>query len=203
MYGAQNLIQTMQGYGIFDVILPFILIFTIVFAVLEKIKLLSKEDGRNRKYSSMIALVMSMSVIVQHVLGYGSRFFGGESVVTIINNALPQVSLLLVAIVMMLLTIGLWTGKRADGSKGAGAWFTLISAALVVIIFVASIGWWNAPYWLTGLLNSQVIALVIAILIFGLIIKWISSPEKKDKDKKKDNKAMENFKEFLGGDGDK
>ncbi|MFW5865559.1 MAG: hypothetical protein ACOCU6_00520, partial [Nanoarchaeota archaeon] len=133
------------------------------------------------------------------VLGYGSQFFGGKSVVLIINDALPQVGLLLVAIVMMLLTIGLWTGKSPDGSKGSGVWFTMISMAIVVIIFVASMGWWQAPYWIMNLLHSDVIALVIAILVFGLIIKWISSPGKKENNKKDKNKAVQNFTEFLSG----
>ncbi|MFP4118644.1 MAG: hypothetical protein ACLFTH_01160 [Candidatus Woesearchaeota archaeon] len=198
-YGAQGLIHSLQQWGVIDVILPFILIFTIVFAVLEKIQLLSKDEGQNRKYSAIIAIVMAFAVVVPHVTG---SYYYGFDVVEIINKALPQVGLLLVAIVMMLLTIGLWTGKTPSGDKGAGVWFTMISAAIVIIIFVASIGWWQAPYWLMRLLNSDIIALVIAILVFGLVIKWISSPGKKSEDNKK-NSAMKNFAEFLGSADDK
>ncbi|MGM5481035.1 MAG: hypothetical protein ACQESE_01350 [Nanobdellota archaeon] len=195
-YGAQGLIHSLQQWGVIDVILPFILIFTIVFAVLEKIQLLSKDEGQNRKYSTIIAIVMAFAVVVPHVTG---GYYYGFDAVEVINQALPQVGLLLVAIVMMLLTIGLWIGKTPSGAKGAGVWFTMISAGIVIAIFVASIGWWRAPYWLMRLLNSDIIALVIAILVFGLVIKWISSPEKKKESKDKTS-AVKNFTEFLKGD---
>lgn len=178
-YGAQGLIYSLQNWGVFEVVLPFLLIFTIVFAVLEKIKLLSRNKRQNRKYSSLIALVMAFSVIIPHVT---DSYYYGFDVVKVINHALPQVALLLVAIVMMLLTIGLWTGKTQHGGYGVGVWFTMISVVIVVVIFIASIGIYNPPYWLMDMLNSDVIALVIAILVFGIVIKWISSPAKK-KDK--------------------
>lgn len=201
MYGFQGMIYTLQQWGVVDVILPFILIFTIVFAVLEQTKVLGGDDkARNKKYAMMVALVMAFAVVVPHVTG---SYYYGFDAVDIINKALPKVGLLLVAIVMMLLTIGLWTGKKADGAKGPGVWFTLISGAIVVAIFVASLGWWQVPYWLMWILTSDVLALIVAILVFGLIIKWISGDseskeqaEKKEKQRKARQKAWEGF---LGG----
>lgn len=205
MYGFQGMIYTLEQWGVVDVILPFILIFTIVFAVLEQTKVLGGDDkAKNKKYSMMVGLVMAFAVVVPHVTG---SYYYGFDAVEIINRALPKVGLLLVAIVMMLLTIGLWTGKKADGSKGPGVWFTLISGAIVIAIFIASLGWWQVPYWLMWILRSDVLALVIAILVFGLIIKWISGDdsskeklEAKAKKQKARQKAWEGF--LSGGDDD-
>ena len=177
-YGFESLIYTLENWGLLDVILPFILIFTLVFAVFEKTKILSDDDEKNKKYSSVIAMVMAFGVVIPHVTG---AYYYGFDAVEIINKALPQVSLLLVAILMTLLTLGLWTGKRADGSKGIGKWFTLASGALVILIFIGSIGWWNVPSWVYVLLNSDIVPLVVAILVFGLVIKLITgSSTKKD-----------------------
>lgn len=197
--GFGGLIQSMNNWGVFDVILPFILIFTIVFAVLEKTKILGSTDDQVKKYSSVIALVVAMSVIFSHY--YGMVIPGTSvTVVTAINNALPQVSLLLVAIVMVLLTLGLWTGKRADGTKGPGKVFTVLSGALVVVIFIVSMGWWNLPGWMWGLLNSDVIALVIAILVFGLIMKFVTGTSKTPEQKEKAAKIRrDNWESFLNG----
>ena len=197
MLDLQSMMGLLEQWGLVDIILPFILIFTIVFAVFEQTKILSKEHESNRKYSTLIAIVVAFSVVMPHITG---TYYFGFDPVTVINRALPQVGLLLVAIVMMLLTLGLWTGKKADGSKGAGVWFSLISGAIVLIIFIASLGYWQLPQWLLWILSSDVLALVIAILVFGFVIKWISSgkkEEKKTEDKDKD--AMKNFRKFLEG----
>jgi hypothetical protein len=150
----------------------------------------------------MVALVMAFSIIIPHVTG---SYYYGFDAVTIINKALPKVGLLLVAIVMMLLTIGLWTGKKADGSKGPGVWFTMVSGAIVVAIFVASLGLWQVPYWLMWIITSDVLALVIAILFFGLIIKWISgdgdSKEQLEAKAKKRKAQQAAWEGFLGGNG--
>jgi hypothetical protein len=197
--GFGNVINSLSYWGIFDVVLPFILIFTITFAVLEKTKILGSTEDQVKKYSSMIALVIAASVVFSHY--YGVVIPGSSrTVVEAINAALPQVSLLLVAIVMVLLTLGLWTGKRADGSAGPGKIFTLLSGALVIIIFIVSMGFWQLPYWAYNLLNSDVIALVIAILVFGIIIKLITGTSKTPEQKRNDAKLRsENWERFLNG----
>jgi hypothetical protein len=187
-FGFQGLIFTLERWGIVDVILPFILIFTIVFAVLQKINLFGKDENdvdNNRKYSAIIAAVVAFAVIIPHVTG--SYYYGFDAVV-VINQALPQVGLLLVAIVMMLLTVGLWTGKGPNG-KGINVWFTGLSVLIVIGIFLASIGRWNVPSWLFFLVNNDVISLVIAVLVFGLVIRFIASPSDKGKDNK-DKKTL-------------
>ena len=189
------MILTLQRWGVIDVILPFILIFTIVFAVLEKTKVLGKEDHQVRKYATIVALVMAFAVIVPHINGYYPLRYDP---VLIINRFLPGVSLLLVAIVMMLLTIGLWTGKSPDGSKGIGVWFTAASGLIVIAIFLASMKVWQVPYWLWSLINSDFIALVVAILVFGLVIKFIAAP-KKEPDQNKKN-LRQNMEDFFGSD---
>jgi hypothetical protein len=196
-YGAQGLIYSLQQWGVIDVILPFILIFTITFAVMEKIKLFSDTDDKNKKYSSVVALVLGMAIIIPHITG---QYYMGFDPVEVINRALPHIGLLLTAIVMVLLTLGLWTGKRADGSKGPGQIFTLLSGALVIVIFVASMGWWVLPGWVYNLLRSDVIALVIALLVFGLIIKFITGSGTSPKDKlEADKERHKRMIEFLTG----
>ena len=197
-YGFNSLIFALERWGVLDVILPFILVFTIVFAVIERTKLLGEDKYKNKKYGAVIAMVMAFAVIVPHVTG--SSWYGGIDIVVIINRALPQVSLLLVAVVMMLLTVGLWTNKRPDGSKGIGQWFTLLSGLLVIAIFVASIGWWRVPGWLWRFLSSDIIPLIVAILVFGLIIKFIAGDEKSAEEKKNRYSFRRDLEDFLDGD---
>lgn len=197
MADFRDMIYMLERWGVADVILPFILIFAIVFAILENTNILN-----NKRLNIVVSLVMGLSVVVPHVMG--NSIFGFDAVLAI-NEALPKVSLLLVSIVMMLLTIGLWSGKRADGSKGIGVWFTMASVVVVILIFTGTITS-NLPYWLYNLLSSDIVPLVVAILVFGLIVKFIVGSDGNEADKAAANKIksearQEALSAFFGGGG--
>lgn len=192
----ENMIMSLQQWGVVDVVLPFVLIFTIVFAVLEKTKILGSDDAKVRKYAVVIAMVVAFSVVVPHITG--TPYFGYD-VVDAINTALPQIGLLLVSIVMMLLSVGLWTGEKPDGSKGIGVWFILASIVMIIMIFISSIGIYDVPIWLESLLRSDVVPLVIAILVFGVIINFIIGDEKKKDDKTSLQKFTDSVSSFAKG----
>jgi hypothetical protein len=201
-YGFEGLIHTMEQWGVFEVLLPFILIFTIVFAILEKTKVLGSTAHQTKKYGSVVALVVALSVVFSHF--YGVAFLGGKTIVQVINESLAGVGLLLVAIVMMLLTIGLWTGKTPDGSKGVGVWFTLISALVVLGIFLTSMGTFTHTHWIWAFLNSDIMPLIVAILVFGLIVKFIAADEKPKNERVSASKGLKEFFESSqNGDGKK
>lgn len=191
-----DMIYTLSQWGIMDVILPFVLIFTIVFAVLEKTKILGEGDAKVRKYAVVIAMVMAFAVVVPHVMG---SYPYGKSPVDVINNSLPQVGLLLVAIVMMLLTVGLWTGKKPNGSKGVGTWFIGLSMLLIILIFTGAMGWVDVPNWIYALIHSDVMPLVIAIVVFGIIISFIVGDDDSGKSNKEStmSKLMKNIGDFA------
>ncbi len=194
-YSFDGLIYSLQQWGVFEVVLPFILVFAIVFAIMEKTKVLGKTDYQARKYASVVALVVALSVVFSHF--YGVVFFNGLTIVEVINKSLAGIGLLLVAIVMMLLTIGLWTGKTPNGSQGVGVWFTLISGLTVLGIFLASMGVFRNSGWIWWILNSDIMPLVVAIIVFGLIIKFIAADEKKPEDAGGRKSASTALKEFF------
>ena len=47
----REVIQFFDGIGLFDVVLPFLLVFTIVFAIFEKTKVLGTEEIEGHKYT--------------------------------------------------------------------------------------------------------------------------------------------------------
>jgi len=94
--------------GLFDILLPFVLVFTIVYAVLHKIKLFGKDS---KQFDVMIALVMGLAVVFPHVLWgvndptVSTLSNGMPDIVNIINASLPNVSIVIVAIVMALTVV--------------------------------------------------------------------------------------------------
>jgi len=177
------LTDTLTRWGFWDFILPFILVFTIVYAVLYKINLFgTTNDAAGRqsasKFYAVIALVMGLGVVVPHVLGL---YPPGKDIVEIFKGALPNVSAVIVAIVMAMLIIGVFGKKMVLES---GNWWTgfITIAAFVIIVFIfgSSAGWWNVPdflYWLTE--DGDLQALIIAILVFGIIVGFITHEPKR------------------------
>jgi hypothetical protein len=187
-------IYKLQEIGIMDVILPFILVFTIVFAILQKTKILGHEDGEAKKpkknFNAAIALVMALAVVVPHITG--SYPTEGSDVVNIINSALPNISVVLIAVVMMLLMIGVFGGEVNIFKSGLSGYAVAFAIAATIFIFGTAAYWWELPQWASFLLDSDTQALVVILLVFGALIMFITAD-----DTPKDNKKP-TFLEQLG-----
>lgn len=181
MAAFERFVQILYNWGIADVLLPFILIFTIVFAVFQKTEILGK--GK-KNFNVMVALVMALAVVFPHVL---HKYPRGADPVEIINNALPSVSVVLVAIVMLLLLIGIMGGEVKWLGTSISGWIAIISLLIILYIFGRATGWpgftKQMPSWLKWLDNPDVQAFIIIVLVFAILIWYIT----KDSDTKKSN----------------
>ena len=147
---------TLDSIGFYTVALPFILVFTIVFAVLEKVKIFGQGG---RRFNMLIALVMAFLVIRV------------QSLVEIMNNFLPQVSFLAIVFIVFLLLLGILIGPSENGWKGIPL-FLGIALTIGVIIYAlfTSSGALGAglPTWLK--LTAQDRNILIALVLFFLFV---------------------------------
>ena len=166
----QNFVESLQRIGFVDVLLPFLLIFTVIFAVLEKTKILG-ESKRNMNVG--ISFIFALLVVVPHVTG---NFPAGYDPVQVINAALPSVSLLVVAIVALMILIGVFAHDRIMLGLTAPGWIGLFSIVSILFIFGSAAGWWNSGVlqWLENIFGSDVVAVLIMILVFGIVIAFVT-----------------------------
>lgn len=188
-----NFVQQLADWGIADVLLPFLLIFTIVFAVLQKTEVLGK--GK-KNFNVMVALVMGLAVVFPHVLG---TYPPGADPVLVINSVLPDVALWLVGILMLLLLIGLMGGEVKWLGSSISGWFAIIGIIIVSVIFAKAVGWvGNLPNWLSWLEDPDTQAFLVIIIVFGILIWFIT----KDDTEKKSNilgEVTEGIGKMFGG----
>lgn len=166
----ENFFMSLDRVGLIDVLLPFLLIFTIIFAVLEKSKIL----GEGKKNMNVgIAIIFGLLVVVPHVTG---NYPAGYDPVKIINAALPSVSLLVVAIIALMILIGVFAHDRVMLGVSAPGWIGLFSVLALVFIFGSAAGWWTGGLvdWLERIFGSDIIAVLIMILVFGIIIAFVT-----------------------------
>lgn len=185
-YGLDSLILTLESWGIADVLLPFLLIFTIVFAVLQKTKIL----GDRKNFNVIIALIVGLSVVIPHVVG---GYPPEADVVELINIIIPQISLVAVALLMLLLLVGIfqpaWVTKSISGVLAG------ISIIAVIIIFGGALGWWESG-WIYYF-GEDTMSVIVAILVFGIIIWFIT--REPGNPSQKIGKSIKGALEWLGG----
>lgn len=181
----QNLVGYMKAYGVMDFLLPFILVFTIVFAVLQKTKIL----GDKKNFNVIVSFVLGLLFVVPHMTG---QYPAGYDPVAIMNSALPSISLVAVASIMLLLLMGIF---GTNFSKKATPFIAILAIIFVGYIFGATLNFWQGPYDVFSWWTSEVTELLIIILVFGLIVYFII----KEPSKGESAKAA---KDILGAIGD-
>ncbi len=173
----ESFVRTLERWGLTDVMIPFLLIFVIVYAVLQKTKILG--EGK-KNLNVVVALILGALVVIPHITG---RFPPNADPVVIMNNALPQLSLVLVAIIALLILIGVFGQDTVLLGLTMPGWILFTSIIIIIIIFGSAAGWWSEGLvrTLEDVFGVEAIAIAVMLLIFGIIIAWITSEPKEEK----------------------
>jgi hypothetical protein len=185
--GFSNLAYYFQTFGVLDFLLPFILVFTIVYAVMQRTKIL----GDNKNFNVVIALVMALSFVIPHVIGWYPL---GYDPVQVLNEAIPSISLVAVAAIMLLILLGLF--GRDVGEKLMPV---IAIAAITFVIYIfgstSTLNVWQGPSEIFSWWTPETTELMLVILVFGLVVWFIT----KEPNKPGDKTALGGVSEFLKG----
>lgn len=184
-------LEFMVRFGLYDVILPFLLVFTAIFAVLEKSMILgSEKDEYGRVLSKK-----NLNAIVAFVIGF--LVVASTKLVGILNKLMANVVLLIMLGISFLLVIGVFVKDEDDLYKTiSGKWkiaFMIIMFLGVLIVFLYAMGWLGiVGSWFMAISVSEslIASIVFLILIAGfifLITKSSGGTKKPDKDKEKED----------------
>lgn len=180
--GFQDLAYYFESYGVMDFLLPFILVFTITYAVLQRTKIL----GDKKNFNVVVALVLGLLFVVPHITG---SYPSGYDPVNVMNAALPSISLISISAIMLLLLMGIF---GANFSKKAAPFISIVAIAFVIYVFGAVLNFWQGPYDIFYWWTTEVTELIVIILIFGLLVNFITAEEKKGP-----NKFLEEVKSWF------
>ncbi len=169
---APEFLVQLEQFGLLDAVLPFILIFAVIFTVTSRTKVL----GDKKNVHMLVALVISLLVVIPHVMG---TYPPGQDVVNIINSALPNVSLVIVIIVAALILMGIFL-PNATGVPMGGL-LAFLSVGVIIYIFGLSAGWWASGGGFGFLSNPDIQALVVIVLVFAVVIFLITAESPMDK----------------------
>lgn len=129
--------------------------FVLSFGVLQKIGIFGN-DKKSERLNIILAIVL------------GLLFVQSQNLVFLLNNFLPNMSMLLVVAVMFLVVLGLFFGKRHEDWTGLVGWLAALIAfgGIIWALFYDNLSRsFDVPYWLY--LSDQAKA---NVLVFGAII---------------------------------
>lgn len=183
-----NAVNFFRDFGLFDVVLPFLLVFSIMFAILEKTRILGEDKIKEgvtmpkRSLNAMVSFVVAMLVVATN------------KIVSAINTALPNIVFLAVVIISFLMLVGIFYKEGDfDFAKTHENWvygFIIIIFILILAIFLDSLTTASGETWLvygfnyvvenaSGPLITSLIFLVVTLLAIFFIVR--SPSEKKEK----------------------
>lgn len=183
-------LQFFDKIGIYDVVLPFLLVFSITFAIFDKTKVLGTEEIDGKKYTKKNLNAMAAFVIAFMVVA-------SSKLVEMITEVSSNMVILLLLIVFFLLLIGAFY-KEGEGVFLEGGW--KIGGMIVMLIGIVAVfaqaikmdsgegflefGW----KWLIDHLSSTAVASVIFLLVILLFMGYIVKEPKGEKHKAEEKK---------------
>ncbi len=186
----REVIEFFGDIGIYDVILPFLLVFTIVFGILEKTKIfglvkLGDQEYTKKSLNSMVAFVCAFLVVASSRL------------VALINEAVANTVIFLILAVGFLMLVGTFYGEKEDVFTALGKaryWFAGIMGVGIVLVFLHAIRTDNDESWLEWFweyLQSNwevkwVASLILLIFVIAMMI-YITADKKEPKSSSDDD----------------
>ena len=171
-----GVIEFMRRLGFYDVVLPFLLVFALVYAILDKTMILGEEyKGEPRR--SLNAIVAFVVAVV---------FVGATQLVSVINQAIANFVVVIVVVAFFLITISLFIGeggilKFTKAGETGHNWFVYVFLPglfiVILLIILQALGWlprlftflsqhWSED-WVATILFLIGIAIFIAIIVRG------------------------------------
>ncbi len=141
-----------EEIGFFSYLLPFLLIFALIFGILTKVKLFKE----NKAINAIIALVVGLIAI---------QF---ETVSTFFSAIFPKVGIALAIILALFILVGLFIDPEHPAMTWILVGIGVIIFVVVLIQAAGSVGWstgtWWQDNWVTVIGVVIIIALVIAVI---------------------------------------
>ena len=171
-----NVVDFFENLGVFDVLLPFLLTFSVMFALLERTRVFGTEDKEGKytrkNLNAMVAFVVSFLVVASSKL------------VEIVTKVSSEIVVLLLIIVFFLMLVGSFFSAD-ETAKGVflkeGGWrtgFMAFVAICLLFIFLDALetdsgDTWLEVFWdwLSGFYtDTSVAAIVLIIFVLATVI---------------------------------
>jgi hypothetical protein len=158
-----DVLNMWDSYGVFSYVLPFLIIFAVVFGILQKSKIFG-EEKQTKGINSVLGMAIGLAALQ---FDFVSTFFA-----TIFPKFGVGLSVLLVLIIFLGLFLTDEDRKKSHGGLKVVAW---IVGVAVVLWALSSWNFWGDEFGLNFWLRDYFWTIVIVAIIIGGIVAVIKS----------------------------
>lgn len=155
-----DVLSLLQGWGILEAILPFFLIFTVMFAVLERTKIFGSK-GNPKAYHVVISLVSALLFIVS------------AERISILNVILIKIIFLMIIAVVVFMITSIFVENPFLKNP-----YWILGIFLVLVIIVVSSFNWFSKEDLSALLGFLINPILFGVVAFVGVL-WFITRDKK------------------------
>jgi hypothetical protein len=177
-FNPVNFNQLLSQYGFIDFVLPFLLIFSLVFMILELSNLLKTgpDDTVGRKLSALFAL------------GFALLSIYNQNLVKWLLSFIPSATIAIIGFTLIVIVLAI-TNKKIPSWLRAFFAFLVVGIILWLAINSLSIaGSTSSPiislllFTLNYLMQSGILALLIMFVLIFMVLKWIVGGGEKEEE---------------------
>jgi len=163
VFSLRDLLYEWEYFGVFDLVLPFLLIFAIIFGVLSATNIL----GGNKGINLIISMVIGLMALR---LGFVQAFF---------TELFPRFAIGLAALIIAVILIGLFIPK--EHAKGWFVAFGVIGAIIAFVVIAQTFNVLNyfGSYWWQQYAGTIITAILVIAAIIGVVISMREGGEGK------------------------
>jgi len=176
MADLYSIFYTLEANGVYQYLLPFLLIFVIIFAILEKTQIFGTNgSGPKTNINTVVAMIIALLLIVQ------------TDLVLFMQEYLSRMALFMVIGIMFMLVVAMFMGGSGnDAFQGFGMTAGVI-IAVVALLWSLSSGMYGSafPYWfyLSESVISTLLLIGAVVLVIGIVVMGGKATDGKKKKK--------------------
>ena len=151
------ILQQWADLGIFFYVLPALLIFSLVFAILQKINLMGSEGNEGKGVNAVIAISIALLAL---------QF---DSVSVFFSIIFPKLGIGLSVLLMFMILAGLFVDFKSK--TGAAVIFFGLAAIIAIVVLMTSFNdyaWWTGSFWQENI--SAIVTGIIILVFVGIVV---------------------------------
>jgi len=175
---AGNFLFQLEQQGVFSYVLPFLVIFAILYGILDKIKIFGENKGIN--------IVLSVSVALMSLqMNFVSYFF---------REIFPRMGILTGILLVLILMVGIFFDFEKKGTKTFFGVILLIGVLVIVLQSFGASSWFigaGAGSWRFGYFFQRYATQIFTVILVGATLYLvIKKSDGKKKETKKDKPKL-------------
>lgn len=148
-----DILNQLADAGVFAYVLPFLLVFAVVFGILQKAKIFGSDDNRTKGINAIVAVAVGLLSLQ---FDFVSTFFA---------EIFPKLGIAIAGLLVLLILATVFMKDDDDDKKNTFWIIGLVLAGLVILWALSSWNFWGDSFLVGNWFEDHFVAIVVGVLV--------------------------------------